>query len=389
MSDDAIKEMERTLRGSPADSGLRIRFAHSLLRIGRDREALDALDCAHLDREHYEGAREVADRLWREEIARFERVDHVFPYGSRGGPAIDLTGRIAVFGMPSYFQVVDLARRGEVVHHEPGRLNFPWPVRGGVYFRVVHRNGSEAIGWARLPLDAPGARGEIEVGARAPRGDEALIGVSPAGDLVALERRLRRGYSFRICRLPSFELVAKGPWEPGGVVLWESGHVVTPSRVVPWRDGATAAFRDFAGSNLGALGGSVVATEEYSGVAIHDVVQGWSQRLESKRKVWLAHDGRTLRASTRSRTFEYDLDPETGDLFERGHQSIPGHPLFHPGTDVYIPNDGSRILAWEGHPVLELPPDARPYFWIMGGHGLLVFRHPQVGIELWRAPEAR
>ncbi len=377
MSDDAIKEMERTLRGSPSDSVLRIRFAHTLLRIGRDREALDAVDVAEIDHEHYEDAREIADRLWREEIARFERVDFLFPYDSRGGPAVDTTGRIGVFGMPSYHRVVDLARR-EVIHHEPGRLNFPCPARGGIYFRVVHWNGSSRIGWARLD-----GRGEIEVGSRAPRGDEELIEVSPAGDLIAVARQLRRGQSFRILSLPSFELVAKGPWEHGGVVLWESGHVVTPSRVVPWREGVAAAFRDFTGNKLQKLGGSVVATDERSGIAIHDVVHGWSKRLESKRKVALAHDGRTLRASTRSRTFEYELDPETGDLFERGFQSIPGHPLFHPGTDLYIPSEGSRVLSWDGQPVLELPADARPFYWVMGGHGLLALRH---GYELWRAP---
>jgi hypothetical protein len=388
MSDTAIQQLEREVRRTPHDATLRLRLAAALLRSGRERDALAAIDFAQLGPEHFAAAKELSERAWRERIARFEPA-LTSPPDAQSGPQLDRSGRIAVFRMPTYYEVTDVSS-GELVERERGKIRRSCEAPGAVYFETVRRDAHE-LHWART-----GAGGEIEMG-EAELGSRSLVGVSPEGDRIFLaddrSRMMGAEARYYVADLPSLEVRHRGPWRGEGVPVWESERIVFADSVLAWRTGERTALPGSANMVPDVLGASVVSDKEGGIVRIHDVALGWTTRIPVVKHLSLSTDGRTLRASTRARAILFDLDRASGALEERSARSLKGVGLgaWHPSAEVLIPAvmGERRAITFQGEVIRDFPPGAMPYFWVADGAALLVMWHGGRSYEVWRERNSR
>ncbi len=353
MSDHVIADLMHALRGSPEDAALRIHLASELSRSARRGEALDVLDFSKIPFAHFPAAKELSERLWREEVAAMKVV---FDFGrprNVGAPPITLddSGRLAVRDDFDRRELIDV-ERGEVVLSFGSRITFAVG-RGAVVVSdegVLHRVvvGSDgAVAISQQPSS-------LKVLRLSPRGDRVL-GFGPEG--------------FVIAALPSLDVV-----KLERIVKHQSGVIWDIPQIIAWPRTL--------------LGDSMFGNYREDGVRVEHRALGWSRFVEFKDVSYsqLVGDGRTLRVFSRTDMAVFDLDPLTGAITTLRPRAWNGSNGWHPHAAIALMGVGSSeygrfIQDEDRNTILELSNGYSLIRWEKNGRGFLA-RSPSGAIEL-------
>ena len=362
MSDRAISDLEHALREAPGDGALRIKLSSELARSGRRGEALDVLDFAKVPFEHFGAAKELSERLWREEVASFvplydfERETYNFEH-----PKVDRTCRLAVAWRRGHIQVLDLAASEPFLEvPSSGTMRF---ARGGiVFFAVPESPGFQSV---RVMPD-----GRLE---RSEHTDfpAMLAGVSRRADKVL---GLTNEH-FTVRAFPSLEVLAEGPARSNlAKVLWGSNRVLFLTARDPIQT---------------VLGDEIIATFHRDSVELVHPALGWSCSIDfpTPHDVMLLGDRRTLRIMNRTDLEVHDLDPRTGATKVLSPRVWRGNNGWHPHSRIAMIGAGSseygRFVQDDERTttILELQNGYSLVRWEADGRGFLA-RNPRGAIEL-------
>lgn len=397
MADEALRELERAVAGSPDDGPARLALAHGLARAGRRDDALAALDLRRVGEAELPDARALSDRLWRDALSRLALAWTVELPFSPGGFALD-PGLLAVSAAGGAPGLVALDPSTGAVLLRDDRV-VTWklhPVEGG----AVLRDGRDGL--VRLRREGAGVRRET----RTTEPHVGLLDVDPSGGRLLLagpEGSFVRGW-------PDLRPLA-GPLPAGTTVDWALDLLLTelPDGALEVRplEGGEAwtlpiplpfhASRQCLGHGLHACSGS--------GLALAHVERRWALQLVAPPRQpgslpapSLASDGRGLRVQAGDRPVRVELDLERGALASepRGLDVAPrgaGGPI-HPHADAWATVAfwlGERIPcveALDGTRLARLPDDHAPRRWSPDGRSLLCtvwsLGRRTTALALWR-----
>ncbi len=392
MADESLLELERVLRAAPDDEAARRRLVALLARSGRRREALE-----HAAR--IPGGRDLANGLWREDLARLEKTVAVPGTHEVTQIAIEPTGKMLALSLRGELRIVEVGS-DRVLHSASGRRDDLLVARREQVFVQDYARGGviASFEWSA---------GELRSSRRSVRDLATIHDVAPRGDLLLLQGSHHGG----IYAWPSLDPIVERPSRLNPpVVDWETRRLLLDGmrgiEVLPFTGPALPVIPG-RGERLVALGAGLVSRYE-QGLVLRSLVHGWRVALYELKGVARpglgkpSLSGSFVRIVLAGVPLRFELDLERGEVLSRpdrverlalepSDDDAPIRALWHPRADFVLQSRRGgpfELRSLEGETVLRLPPNCFPQAWTEDGRALLVLHaageEGRAWIELWR-----
>lgn len=385
MGDETIAELERALRAAPDDTEARLRLATALARAGRGGEGLDALPLAAIPRDAYPRAKQLSERLWRDEVAALERAAWIEAPGVFGHLAWTKDAPLVAWQNPTETVIAnrETGQRLEVVRGATRAV----ASRRAIFVQPGRHSPVYAY-----ELDASGRLGVVSQ----LLDREELLDVSPAGDRITVVPLVERSFGERwemrlesasVLTWPGLErIAAHGCPRWTFSVDWERRVLTIPGYGLEVAfDGGVALERV---PNAGFSVGHGLLVDARRGMKVHHLPTSASWELVKGRTragaFSLARDGRRLRFVYGPKAYCFEIVPPR--KARKTHETVGGSGVaFHPDADLIA--TGGMVADFDGRMVVDLGADATALDWSPDGRALAVKRSTEgraVELEIWR-----